>query len=117
MRANRRENSNLLKKYNSRKKTSSIIWILAGLGVLGFGIYYREIFEIVFGVLASIYGLHNLRMRITSLNSIARLERNKLSFLALGIVIFSLVNPIGNIPILYDLFKRDYVLRGGFDEK
>jgi len=31
--------------------------------------------------------------------------------------VFSLVNPIGNIPVIYDLYKRDYILRGGFDEK
>ncbi len=117
MRAKKRDNSNLLKKYNSKKKASSILWALSGLAVLGFGIYYREIFEIVFGTLAIIYAIYNHRTRVTSLAGIARIEKNKLTFLALAIVIFSLVNPIGNIPVIYDLFKRDQVMRGGFDEK
>lgn len=117
MSRNRRDSSNLLKKYNKIKTTSAILWVLAGLGVLGFGIYYREIFEIIFGSLAIIYGIYTKRLRNASLTSITRYEKNRLSFLAAGIVIFSLVNPIGNIPIIFDLFKRDRVLRGGFDEK
>ena len=113
----RRNNTNLLKQYNKMKSTSAILWVLAGLSVLGFGIYYREIFEIVFGVFAILYGIHTYRSRNASLSSISRYERNKLSFLALAIIIFSLVNPIGNIPVIFDLFKRDRVLKGGFDEK
>ena len=116
MRRNRHKSIDLLKKYNKMRTASSILWILAGLGVLAFGIYYKEIFEIVFGSLAFIYGLAVLRISNVSLNSIARRERNRLNFLILAIVIFSLVNPIGNIPVLYDLYKRDRVLRGGFDE-
>lgn len=117
MRRTRRDSSNLLKKYNSMKKISSLLWGITGLGVLGFGIYFREIFEIVFGILAIIYGIYNYRMRLTSHLAIARVEKNKLSFLALAIVVFSLVNPIGNIAVIFDLFKRDFVINGGFDEK
>lgn len=113
----RRENSNLLKKYNSLKSKSAIIWTLCGIGIFAFGIYYSEIFEIVFGILALIYGIYSYRTRHNSLSGICRIERNKLSFLAASIVIFSLVNPIGNIAVIYDLFKRDYVIKGGFDEK
>ena len=33
------------------------------------------------------------------------------------LVVYSLVNPLGNIAIIFDLFKRDYAIRGDFDEK
>ncbi len=118
MRKRRSGNTNLLKKYNRMKTTSSVIWSLAGIGVLAFGIYYKEIFEIVFGILALLYGLASLRTRrLSSLSAIARSEKSRLNFLVLAIVIFSLVNPIGNIPVIYELYKRDYVIKGGFDEK
>ena len=117
MRRRNRDESNILKKYNNMKKISSILWILAGLGVLGFGIYFREIFELVFGLFAIVYGLYTIKTMLTSTTAIVRAEKNKLSFLSLAIVIFSLVNPLGNIPVIYDLFKRDFVINGGFDEK
>ncbi|MBM0046037.1 hypothetical protein [Anaerococcus sp. mt242] len=117
MRRKRSENLDLLKKYNKMQTISSVIWILAGIGVLVFGIYYKEIFEIIFGILAFIYGIAVLRIRNVSLGAIARSERKRLNILVIAIVVFSLVNPIGNIPVIYDLLKRDYVLRGGFDEK
>ena len=117
MRRKRSGNLDLLRKFNKMQTISSVIWILAGIGVLAFGIYYKEIFEIVFGILASLYGIGVLRNKNVSLNAIARREKSKLNFLILAIVVFSLVNPIGNIPVIYDLYKRDYVIRGGFDEK
>lgn len=117
MRRKKRYDDNSLKKYNSMKKISTILWILTGLGVLGFGIYFKEIFEIIFGIAGVIYGIYNHRTKITSLTSISRIEKNKLSFLALCIVVYSLVNPLANIAVIYDLFKRDYVINGGFDEK
>lgn len=113
----KRASSNLLIKYNKKKIISTVIWVLTGLGVLGFGIYYREVFEIVFGILAALYGLLNLRTRVNSTNAIARREKSKLSFLCLCIVIYSLVNPLVNLAVIYDLYKRDFVIRGGFDEK
>lgn len=117
MRSRNRENSNFIKKYNQKKKISSSIWAISGLFVLGFGIYYREVFEIVFGILAIIFAFLNLRSRLTSISSITRLEKGRLKLLAVFIVIFSLVNPIGNIAVIYDLFKRDFAINGGFDEK
>ena len=117
MRRKKRYDDNSLKKYNSMKKISTILWILTGLGVLAFGIYFREIFEVVFGIAGVIYGIYIHRTKITSLTAVYRIEKNKLSFLALCIVIYSLVNPLANIAVIYDLFKRDYVINGGFDEK
>ena len=118
MRRRKSENTNLLKKYNKMKTIRSIIWILSGLGILAFGIYYKEIFEIIFGILASIYGMASLRTRrLTSLAAIAISERSRLKFLVISIVVFSLVNPIGNIAVIFDLYKRDYAIKGGFDEK
>ncbi|MFO3717366.1 hypothetical protein AB9Q04_03235 [Anaerococcus sp. ENR1011] len=117
MRRNRSGNLDLLKKYNKMQTISSVIWILSGIGVLAFGVYYKEIFEIIFGILAILFGIAMIRIRNTSLNAILRREMSRLNFLILAIVVFSLVNPIGNIPVLYDLYKRDFVIRGGFDEK
>ena len=117
MKDRRRENSNLLKKYNSLKAKSALVWALSGIGIFAFGIYYSEIFEIAFGLLAVIYAIYTYRTRHNSLGGIYRIERNKLIFLAAAIVVFSLVNPIGNIAVIFDLFKRDYVIKGGFDEK
>ena len=118
MRRTKSENTNLLKKYNKMKTISSVIWILSGISILAFGIYYKEIFELIFGILAFFYGLASLRTRrLTSLAAISRSERRRLNFLVICIVVFSLVNPIGNIAVIFDLYKRDYAIKGGFDEK
>lgn len=118
MRRRKSENTNLLKKYNKMKTISSVIWILSGISILAFGIYYKEIFELIFGILAFFYGLASLRTRrLTSLAAVARSERRRLNFLVICIVVFSLVNPIGNIAVIFDLYKRDYAIKGGFDEK
>jgi hypothetical protein len=118
MRRRKSENTNLLKKYNKMKTISSVIWILSGISILAFGIYYKEIFELIFGILAFFYGLASLRTRrLTSLAAISRSERRRLNFLVICIVVFSLVNPIGNIAVIFDLYKRDYAIKGGFDEK
>ena len=118
MRRRKSENTNLLKKYNKMKTISSVIWILSGISMLAFGIYYKEIFELIFGILAFFYGLASLRTRrLTSLAAISRSERRRLNFLVICIVVFSLVNPIGNIAVIFDLYKRDYAIKGGFDEK
>lgn len=117
MKKNRRGNLNPVKKYNKMKFVSTIIWILTGLAVLIFGIHYREIFEIIFGSVSIIYALLSFRIRFSSLKVIYNKENNKLLFLTIALIIFSLVNPIGNIAVIFDLYKRDYVLTGGFDEK
>ncbi|WP_105301266.1 hypothetical protein [Anaerococcus marasmi] len=114
MRKRNKRERNLIKRYNKLVKLSSLLYFLAGLGVLAFGIYYREIFEIVFGVFALVFSFANLKNKNYSQASIRRLEQNRLSFIIVFIIIYSLVNPIGNIPLLYDLYKRDLVLNGGF---
>lgn len=104
---------NIIKKYNKLNKISAIIWFLAGLGVLGFGIYFREIFEVVFGVFAILYSFGVFRGRSYSMGGIRKAEVKKLYFIMIFIGIYSLVNPIGNIALLFDLYKRDLVLNGG----
>lgn len=104
--------------YRRKQILSSILYLLSGLGVLGFGIYFMEIFELVGGVLLVIVSL----MQFSSSKKrykeklIEKKERAKLKFLVLAIGVYSLVNPIGIIPVLYDLYKRDFAMRGDFDE-
>ena len=104
---------NVIKKYNSLVKLSSLLWFLSGVGVLAFGLYFMEIFEIVFGIFGMVYAISNLKNKNYSQASIRRVELNKLSFIVVFIIVYSLVNPIGNIPLLFDLYKRDTVLNGG----
>lgn len=108
-----RKARNVIKRYNNLTKFSSSLWFVAGAAVLAFGIYFREIFEIVFGVFGMIYSIANLKNKNYSQSSIKRVEMNKLSFIVVFIVVYSLVNPIGNIPLLFDLYKRDLILNGG----
>lgn len=105
-----------LNTYRRLNLASSIIWVLAGLGILGFGIYYREIFEKIFGPVALVYGLITLSSRKKPA-AIKSYERGKLTSIILMLIIYSLVNPLGNIALIFDLVKRDWVLRGGLDEK
>lgn len=105
--------------YKRKMTISSILWLLCGLCVLGFGIYFREIFELVGGGLLILFSLaqfsgKNRRIRPKTL---VKREEGKLKFLSFSIAIFSLINPIGIIPALYDLFKRDWVMRGGLNEE
>lgn len=111
----RKKNSNL-KKYYRINIASSIIWILMGAGIVGFGFYYKEIFEKIFGILAILIGIITLSARKKP-TAIKRYEERRLLILAGLLVIYSLVNPLGNIAILFDLFKRDFVIRGDFNEK
>ncbi|MDU2202211.1 MAG: hypothetical protein E7G18_00605 [Anaerococcus hydrogenalis] len=46
-----------------------------------------------------------------------RYEKRKLSFYLLMIAVFSLINPIGILPFLYEIKKRDWVISGGLDEE
>lgn len=112
----RRKKNSSLKKYNKLNKISSLIWVLSGLGILGFGIYYKEIFEKIFGPVAIIYGLATLSTRQNQV-AIKKTEQGRLAILSLLLIIYSLVNPLGNIAILFDIYKRDWVIRGGLDEK
>lgn len=112
----RRKKNTDLRKYNKINIASSIIWILAGAGIIAFGIYYKEILEKVFGGLAILIGFLTLRTRKKPA-AIRIYEERRLITLALLLVIYSLVNPLGNIAILFDLFKRDFVMRGDFYDK
>ncbi|MDO5047537.1 MAG: hypothetical protein Q4D88_03215 [Anaerococcus sp.] len=110
---NKRTSRNLIRSYHKLEKTSAIIWFVSGLGVLAFGIYFIEIFELVFGAFALINAISIIRRKSYSTTTIRRVEENKLTFIMVFIGIYSLVNPIGNIPLLFDLYKRDRVLNGG----
>ena len=112
----RRKRNTDLKKYNKLKLISSIIWILAGLGIVAFGFYYKEIWEKIFGILAVLIGIGSLRARKKKA-AIKNYESRRLSVLMGLLVIYSLVNPLGNLAIIFDLYKRDFAMRGDFDEK
>lgn len=112
----KRKKNKDIKKYNRLNLISSIIWILMGLGIVAFGIYYREIFEKIFGILAILIGIGTLRARKKK-SAIKNYETKRLTILMAALVIYSLVNPLGNIAIMFDLYKRDYVITGDFDEK
>lgn len=112
----KRKKNTDIKKYNRLNLISSIIWILMGLGIVAFGIYYREILEKIFGILAILIGIGTLRARKKK-SAIKIYETKRLTILMAALVIYSLVNPLGNIAIMFDLYKRDYVITGDFDEK
>ena len=111
----RKKNSDLRKDYKINI-ASSIIWILMGIGIIGFGFYYRESLEKIFGALAILVGIISINTRKKPA-AIKRYEEKRLLTLAGLLVIYSLVNPLGNIAILFDLFKRDFALRRKLDEK
>ncbi|WP_311370688.1 hypothetical protein [Anaerococcus hydrogenalis] len=46
-----------------------------------------------------------------------RNEKRGLSFYLLMIALFSLINPVGILPFLYEIRKRDWVISGGLDEE
>lgn len=112
----KRKRNTDLKKYNKINLISSVIWILAGIGIVGFGFYYKEILEKIFGILAIIIGIGTLSSKKKK-TAIRIYETRRLTLLMGLLVIYSLVNPLGNIAIIFDLFKRDFVMRGDFDEK
>lgn len=87
-----------------------------GLGIVAFGFYYKEILEKIFGILAIIIGIASLRARKKKV-AIKNYETRRLTVLMALLVIYSLVNPLGNIAIIFDLYKREFVMRGDFDEK
>lgn len=111
----RKKNTDL-KKYYKINIASSIIWILMGVGIIGFGFYYKEILEKIFGIFAIIIGILSISTKRKPL-AIKRYEDRRIYALAGLLVIYSLVNPLGNIAIIFDIFKRDFALRRDFDEK
>lgn len=110
--------STKLKIYNQKTNLSSLIWLLSGIGVLGFGIYFLEIFEIIGGIILIIVSIFQFITRLKNKNPfiIVKRERGKLKYICIAILVFSLINPIGIVGCIYDLFKRDWVLSGGLDE-
>lgn len=107
------------KLYRKKKVISSLLRLLAGLGVLSFGLYFMDIFELIGGgvlILISLISFQGINKKINP-RLLVRKERDRLKYLALDIIAFSLINPIGVLPAIYDLYKRDFVMRGGFDEK
>lgn len=112
----RRKKNTDVKKYNKLNLISSVIWILMGACIVAFGFYYKEILEKIFGIMAVIIGIGTLRARKKK-SAIKNYESRRLTVLMAFLVIYSLVNPLGNIAIIFDLYKRDFVMRGDFDEK
>ncbi|WP_311491493.1 hypothetical protein [uncultured Anaerococcus sp.] len=111
----RRKNTDL-KKYYKINIASSMIWILVGAGIVGFGFYYKEILEKIFGAFAILIGIISIPSKRKP-RLIKSYEDRRIFVLAGLLVIYSLVNPLGNIAIIFDLFKRDFALRRNFDEK
>ncbi|MGO3018007.1 MAG: hypothetical protein ACTIH2_02535 [Anaerococcus sp.] len=118
MRKTNMRNKRKVKFYNKKINISSFLWFLSGLGVLSFGIYFMEIFEIIGGSLLIIFSLiqYAEKNRRKTIETLKKKERNKLTFLSVIILVFSLINPIGIFPAIYDLYKREWVMRGGLDE-
>ena len=112
----KRKRNTDVKKYNKINLISSVIWILMGAGIIAFGFYYKEILEKIFGILAILIGMGSLRARKKK-TAIKNYETRRLAVLMALLVVYSLVNPLGNIAIIFDLYKRDFVMRGDFDEK
>ena len=106
--------SQKLKNYN---KISYFLYFFSAILVFAFGIYYLEIFELIGGIFLLIRGIYLIKMNSKVSASIKRYEKKGLSFKLLMIGIFSLINPIGIIPFLYEIRKRDWVISGGLDEE
>ncbi|MCI5839718.1 MAG: hypothetical protein SOZ89_04790 [Peptoniphilaceae bacterium] len=94
-------------------KISSILRLISSIAVGGFGVYFREYFEIVLcilGVIASI-AKFNQKFDLISLRVIKNKENSKFFILMSLIVIYSLINPIGLIAVIYDIYKRDFFIK------
>ena len=62
-------------------------------------------------------GAFLIRKDRVGLLSIQRNEKRKLSFILFLVLVFSLINPIGLLPLLMEIRKRDWVIKGGLDEE
>ncbi|MDD7383199.1 MAG: hypothetical protein PUG22_02415 [Peptoniphilaceae bacterium] len=99
--------------YRRMSKISSILRLISSIAVGGFGVYFREYFEIVLcilGVIASI-AKFNQKFDLISLRVIKNKENSKFFILMSLIVIYSLINPIGLIAVIYDIYKRDFFIK------
>lgn len=117
MKKNEKTGSKKLNIYKRKNRFSQIIYIISALGVMAFGIYYREIFEILGAILLLALAINkNFKLGTKKLSTVAR-EKNKLKSLTFFILVFSLINPLGIIPLIYDLYLRDWVINGGLNEE
>ena len=106
-----------LKTYRQKNNLSTLIWFLTGAGVLVFGIYFKEIFEIIGGIFLMLIAIIKfITRKINKIYTIFKQEREKLKYLLIVILAFSLINPIGILGPIFDIVKRDWVLGGGLDE-
>ncbi len=106
-----------IKNYNKKNKIANFLYFLSAIFVFAFGIYYIESLELIGGFFLFLRGLFLIKINNKSMGSIMRNEKRGLSFYLLMIALFSLINPVGILPFLYEIRKRDWVISGGLDEE
>lgn len=109
--------SQKLRIYNRKNKITYFLYFLSAILVFAFGLYYREIFELVGGGFLAFRSFYLMNRHRANISSLIRFEKRKLSFLLLMIFFFSLINPIGILPFIMEIRKRDWVINGGLDEE
>ncbi|MDY3005534.1 hypothetical protein HV819_11030 [Anaerococcus sp. AGMB00486] len=109
--------SQKLRNYNKKNKIMYFLYFLSSISVFAFGLYYREVLELVGGVFLALRCIYLMNRHRANTSSLIRFERRKLSFLLLMIIIFSLINPIGILPFIMEIGKRDWVINGGLNEE
>ncbi|MDU2828923.1 MAG: hypothetical protein E7C03_00405 [Anaerococcus sp.] len=111
-----RENTKF-KKYNTKNKITYFLYFLSAICVFAFGLYYKEGFELGGGIFLFLRGLYLIKTNNKEKGSIIRNEKKGLSIKLLLVLAFSLINPIGTLPFLYEIKKRDWIINGGLDEE
>lgn len=111
-----RENTKF-KKYNTKNKITYILYFLSAICVFAFGLYYKEGFELGGGIFLFLRRLYLIKTNNKEKGSIIRNEKKGLSIKLLLVLAFSLINPIGTLPFLYEIKKRDWIINGGLDEE
>ena len=106
-----------IKNYNKKNKIAYFLYFLSAIFVFAFGIYYIESLELIGGFFLFLRAIYLIKINNKIMGSIMRYEKRKLSFYLLMIAVFSLINPIGILPFLYEIKKRDWVISGGLDEE
>ncbi|MDO4593809.1 MAG: hypothetical protein Q4B52_00390 [Tissierellia bacterium] len=99
--------------YALKTKVSSILWLLSGISILSFGLYFWEYFEITSGIISIVISIIKFTNKVTvhKVDRINKFENRSIHLYMFLIVFFSLVNPIGIIPIIFDIYRREYTLR------
>lgn len=105
------------KKYNTKNKITYFLYFLSAICVFAFGLYYKEGFELGGGIFLFLRGIYLIKTNNKSAGSIIRNEKKGLSIKLILISAFSLINPLGTLPFLYEIKKRDWVINGGLDEE